>query len=130
MESYDESYLPTGYESKIYDLMETYIDSFTESLTQPQFSEQRFLDDVDYDDTALEEMLQKAHRVHVYHCQREGLFVGQSSSSVSYRTEKSVQQRTEKPFMVSGQKLNVDYAQIKIYWTDRKSKFSPNVRRK
>ena len=85
MESYDESYLPTGYEPKNYDLMETYVESLTESLTQPQFSEQRFLEDVDYDDTALEEMLHNAHRVHVYHSQREGLSVGQSSSSVSER---------------------------------------------
>ena len=65
MESYDESYVPTGYEPKKYDLMETYVESLTESLTQPQFSEQRFLEDVDYDDTALEEMLHNAHRVHV-----------------------------------------------------------------
>ena len=79
-------YLPTGYEPNNYDLMETYVEFLTESLTQPQFSEQRFLEDVDYDDTALEEMLHYAHRVHVYHSQREGLSVSQSSSSVSERT--------------------------------------------
>ena len=62
MESYDESYLTTGYEPKNYDLMETCVESLTESLTQPQFSEQRFLKDVDNDDTALEEMLRNAHR--------------------------------------------------------------------
>ena len=45
--------------------METYVASFTESLTQQQFSEQRFLEDVDYDDAALEEMLYNAHREHV-----------------------------------------------------------------
>ena len=54
MDSTDESYLLTGYEPKNYDLMATYVESFTESLTQPQ--------DVDYDDTALEEMLHNAHR--------------------------------------------------------------------
>ena len=32
--------------------METYVESFTESLAHPQFSEQRFLEDVEYDDTA------------------------------------------------------------------------------
>ena len=85
MESYDESYLTTGYEAKNYDLMETLVESLTESLTQPQFSEQRFLEDVDYDDAALEEMLHNAHREQVYHSQREGLSVGQSSSSVSER---------------------------------------------
>ena len=51
MESYDESYLLTGYEPKNYDFKETCVESLTESLTQPQFSEQRFLEDVDYDDT-------------------------------------------------------------------------------
>ena len=86
MGSTDESYLTTGYDPKNYDLMETYVESLTESLTQPQFYEQRFLEDVDYDDTALEEMLHNAHRVHVYHSQREGLSVVQSSSSVSERT--------------------------------------------
>ena len=47
--------------------METYVESLTESLTEQQFSEQRFLEDVDYDDTALEEMLHNAHREQVYH---------------------------------------------------------------
>ena len=77
MDSTDESYLLTGHEPKNYDLMETCVESFTDSLTHPQFSEQRFLEDVDYDDTALEEMLHNAHRVNVYHSQREGLSVGQ-----------------------------------------------------
>ena len=79
MESCDESYLLTGYEPKNYDLMETFVESLRESLTQPQFPEQRFLADVDYDDTALEEMLHNAHRVRVCHSQRESLSVGQSS---------------------------------------------------
>ena len=82
MGSTDESYLRTGYEPKDYFLTETYVESLTESLTQPQFPEQRFLEDVDYDDAALEEMLHNAHREHVCHSQREGLSVGQSSSSV------------------------------------------------
>ena len=86
MDSTDESYLLTGYEPKNYDFMKTYVESCIESLTHPQFSKQRFLEDVDYDDTALEEMLHNAHRVHVYHSQREGLSVGQSLSSVSERT--------------------------------------------
>ena len=86
MGSTDDSCSLTGYEPNDYYLMETYVESLTESLTQPQFPEQRFLEDVDYDDAALEEMLYKAHREHVYHFQREGLSVGQSSSSVSERT--------------------------------------------
>ena len=83
------------------------------SLTQPQFSEQRFLEDVDYDDTALEEMLHNAHRVHVYHSQREGLSVGQSSSSVSERTGRPVVERTGRLVVERGQELNTEHAQIR-----------------
>ena len=112
MESYDESYLLTGYEPKNHDLKETYIESLKESVTQSQVSEQRFLEDEDYDDTALEEMLHDAHRVHVYHSQREGLSVGQSSSSVSERTESPVVERTGRPVMVSGQELTLETNRI------------------
>ena len=104
---------PTGYEPKSYDLMETQVESFTESLTHPQLSEQGFLEDVDYDDTALEEMLHNAHRVHVYHSQREGLSVGQSSSSVSLRTGGPVVEP-------SGQELFVGNAQIRTLLDRRK----------
>ena len=44
---------------------------YAESLTHPQFSEQRFLEDVDYDDTALEEMLHNAYRVSRRPCPKE-----------------------------------------------------------
>ena len=123
MGSTDESYRPTGYEPKNYDLMETYVESLTESLTQPQFPEQRFLEDVDYDDTALEEMLHNAHRVHVYHYQREGLSVGQSSSSVSERTGRPVVERTGRPVVTSGQELNNEYAQIRTLLDRQKEQF-------
>ena len=68
---------------------------------------------MEYDDTALEDMLREAHRVHVYHSQREGLSVGQSSSSVSERTGRSVGERTGRPFGPIGQELNVANAQIR-----------------
>ena len=64
-----------------------------------------------YDDTALEDMLHEAHRVHVYHTQREGFSVGQSSSSMSERTERSVGERTGRPVGPIGQDLNVANAQ-------------------
>ena len=48
-----------------------------------------------------------AHRVHVYHSQREGLSVGQSSSSVSEQTGRSVGERTGRPVGPIGQELNV-----------------------
>ena len=111
MGSTDESYSNTGYEPKGYYLMETYVESLTESLIEQQFSEQRFLEDVDYDDAALEEILKNALREHVCHSQREGLFVGQSSSSVSERTVRSVEERTGRLVMASGQELNVENAQ-------------------
>ena len=86
----------------------------SQSLTQPQFSEQRFLEDVDYDDAALEEMLHNAHREHVYHSQREGLSVGQPSSSVSEKTVRPVVERTGRLVVERGQELNTEHAQI---WT-------------
>ena len=114
----------SGCEPNAYDHKETYVESFTESLNPPspllppsspllppppppppQFSKQGFPEDVDYDNTALEDMLREAHRVHVYHSQREGLSVGQSSSSISERTGRPVGQ--------IGQELNVANAQIR-----------------
>ena len=59
------------------------------------------------------EMLHNAHRVHVYHSQREGLSVGQSSSSTSEGTVRSVGERTWRPIRPSGQELNVANAQIR-----------------
>ena len=100
-------------EPKDYYLMETSVEPLTESLTQQQFPEQRFLEDVDYDDAALEEMLKNAHRQHVYHSQREGMSVGQSSSSVSERTERPVVERTGRPVVERGQELNAKHAQIR-----------------
>ena len=82
-------------------------------MTEQQFPEQRFLEDVDYDDAALEEMLHNAHREHVYHSQREGLSVCQSSSSVSDRTGRPVVERTERPVVERGQELHTEHAQIR-----------------
>ena len=113
MGSTDESYSLTGYEPKDNNLTETCVESLTESLTQPEFPEQRFFEDVDYDDTALEEMLHNAHREHIYHSQREGLSLGQSSSSVSERTERPVVERTRTPVVERGQELNTEHAQIR-----------------
>ena len=113
MDSLDDSYSLTGYEPNAYDLMETYVESYTESMTKQRFPEPRFLEDVDYDDAALEDMLREAHLAHVYHSQREGLSVGQSSSFASERTERPVGERTWRPVETSGQELNVANAQIR-----------------
>ena len=105
MDSLDETYLLTGYEPNAYDFKETYVESYTASLTSPPFSKQGFPEDAEHDDAALEDMLREAHRVHVYHSQREDLSVGQSSSSVS--------ERTGRPAESSSQDLNVANAQIR-----------------
>ena len=68
---------------------------------------------MDYDDTALEEMLHNAHGVHVYHSQQQGLSVGQSSSSVSERTGGPVGERTGRPVETIGLELKVANAQIR-----------------
>ena len=66
-----------------------------------------------YEDTALEEMLHNAHRVHVFDSQREGMSVGQSSSSVSERTGRPFEGKTGRLVRSSGQELNVGIAQIR-----------------
>ena len=105
MDSLDDSYLLTGDEPNAYDLKETYVESYTESLTSPQFSKQGFLEDVEYDDTALEEILREAQKP---------LSVGQSSSSVSERTGQFVGERTGRLVESIGQELNVANAHIRI----------------
>ena len=67
MVSTDDPFSNTGYEPKDYFLTETYVESLTESMTEQQFPEQRFLEDVDYDDATIREMLFNAHREQVYH---------------------------------------------------------------
>ena len=80
-----------------YDFKETYVEPYAELLTSPPFlSKQGFPDGAEYDDAALEDVLHEAHLVHVHHCQREDLSVGQSSSSVSERTGRFVGERAER----------------------------------
>ena len=99
MGSTDESFSNTGHEPKDYFLTVTYVESLTESMT-----EQRFLEDVNYDDAAIGEMLYKENREQVYHSQREGLSIGQSSSSsVSDRSGQPVVEIVTKSHDRSGQ---------------------------
>ena len=120
MGSTDESFSKTGYELKDYFLTETYVESLTESTTEQRFTEQRILEDVDYDDAAIGEMLFNAYREQVYHSQREGLSVGQSWSSVSDRSGQLVVEivakspdRSGQPVVVRDQELNTEHAQIR-----------------
>ena len=116
MVSTHESFSNTGYEPKDHFLTETYV----QSTTEQRFPEQRFVEDVDYDDATIGEMLFNAHREQVYHFQREGLSVGQSSSSVSDRLGQPVVERVAKchdrsgqPVVERGQELNTEHAQIR-----------------
>ena len=75
---------------------------------------------MDYDDAAIGEMLFNAYREQVYQTQREGLSVGQSSSSMSDRTGQPVVEivaeshdRTGQPVVETGQELNPEHAQIR-----------------
>ena len=119
MGSTGESFSHTGYEPKDYFLTETHVEFNQESMTEQRIPEQRFLEDVDYDDAAIGEMLFKAYWEQVYHSQREGLSVGQSSSSMSDRTGQPVvatvaksHDRTGQPVVETGQELNLEHAQI------------------
>ena len=97
MGSIDKSFSNTGYEPKDCFLTETYIEFNQESVTEQRFSEQRFPEDVDYDDAAIGQMLLNAHRGQVDHSEREGLSSGLSSSSMSDRTGQPVVNNGKKP---------------------------------
>ena len=99
MGSTDESFSNTGYEPKDYFLTDTNVEFNQESMT-----EQRFPEDVDYDDAAIGEILFDAYREQVYHSQREGLSVGQSSS---------MSDRTGQPVVETGHEQNLEHAQIR-----------------
>ena len=66
----DKKNSSTSYEPNDYFFMETYVESLTESMTEQRFIEQRFLEDVDYDDAAIGEMLVITYQEQVYHSQR------------------------------------------------------------
>ena len=120
MGSTDKSSSNSGYEPKDYFLAETYVEFNQESMIEQRFPEQRFPDDVDYDDAAIGEMLFNAYREQVYHSQREGLSVGQSSSSMSERSAQPVVEtmakshdRTAQPVVETSQEQNHEHAQIR-----------------
>ena len=89
MGSNDKNFSSTGYEPNDYFLTELYVEFNQESVT-----EQRFPEDVDYDDAAIGQMLFNALRGQVDHSEREGLLFGLSSSSMS-------QDRTGQPVVNS-----------------------------
>ena len=135
MGSTDESFSSAGYKPNDFFHTETYVEFNQESMTEQRFPEQRFLEDVDYDDAAIGEMLFNTYREQVYHSQRESLSVGQSSSSVSDRSGQPVVEivakshdRTLQPVVERGQELNTEHAQIRTLLDRQREQFSPTVR--
>ena len=130
MESTEESFSHTSYEPKNCFLTEMYVEFNQESVTEQRIPEQRFLEDVDYDDAAIGEMLFKAYREQIYHSQREDLSVGQSSSSVSEKREDLLLKEQEDLLWKEVKNQTPNTYRLGLCWTDRKSKSSPTVMRR
>ena len=99
-------------------------------MTQQQFTEQRFLEDVDCGDAAIGEMLFNAHQEQVYHSQREGLSVGQSSLSMFERMGRPVVERTGRLLWQMVRSWTLNTHKLELFWTERNSNSSPNVTRR
>ena len=96
MDSTDEFSLSTGYEPNAYDFNETSVEPYMQLLDSPPlFSDKVSSADPNYDDAVLEDMLHRAHRAQAYHSLREDLSVSLSSSSMSDRTGRPVEQRNQ-----------------------------------
>ena len=96
MDSTDEFPLSTGYEPNAYDFNETSVEPYMQHLDSPPlFSDKASSADPDYDDAALEDALHQAHRAQACHSLREDLSVSLSSSSMSDRTGRPVEQRNQ-----------------------------------
>ena len=108
MDSFDETFLHTGYEPNAFDFKETSVEPYTELLDSPPFfSDKGFPEDADYDDAALENMLHQVHRVQADHSLREDLSVSLSSSSMSDRTGRPVVDRTGRPVEQRNQEAQI-----------------------
>ena len=107
MDSFDETYLRTGYEPNA--SSRRLLSSPTQSswTSPPFFSDIGFPADAEHDDAALEGMLREAHRVQSHHSQREDLSVSLSSSSVSDRTGRPVGDRAGRPAEQSNQEAQI-----------------------
>ena len=95
--------------------MDTCVESFTESLTHPQFSEQGFLEDVDYDDTCArgDGFITHTEYMSITPSVKACLSVSSRLPCLSERRD-SVGERTGRLVRPSGQELNVGNAQIRI----------------
>ena len=107
------------------DFKETFVESYTELLTSPPFSNKGSPEDVEYDDTALEDML------------REGL-TEYRSITLNEKTCLSVsrrlcpKERCDPLESERGDVLSqaVMMHRLELCWTDKKSEFLPSARQK
>ena len=130
MGSTDKSFSNTGYEPKDYFLTETYVEFNQESVTEQRFPEQRFTEDMDYDDAAIGQMLFNAYRRQVDHSEREGLSSGLSSSSMSQDRTGQPAVNSDKSHDGTGQPIAEGHEQIGLFWTGKESKSSLTARRR
>ena len=138
MGSTDESFSNTGHEPKDYFLTETYVESLAESMTEPQFPEQWFLEDVDYDDAAIGEMLFNAHREQVYHSQRERpvcwsvvvVRVRLTGATPLWNQWQKATIDRGNPLWKEVKNETLNTHRLRLSWADRGSKSSPTVRRR
>ena len=90
-------------------------------MTEQRNTEKRFVEDVDYDDAAMGEMLFNAEREQVYHSQRE--MSCQRRQSVA-RQERGVQVLRDagRPIVERGQEQNTEQAQIWVFFQDNRGR--------
>ena len=123
----DYKFSSTGHEPTDYFLTETYVEFNQESVT-----EQRFPEDLDYDDAVIGQTLFNAYRRRVDHSEGEGLSSGLSLSSMSHdRTGQPVVDRDkshESGYEI--QRQNSETNRLGLSWTDKGSKSSLTVRRR
>ena len=103
MDSLDDSYLLTGYEPNAYDLKETYVESYTESLTYPQWSTM----------TPHSRICFITHTEYMSITLSEKACLSVSRRPCPERTGRSVGEPTGRLVRPSGQELNVANAQIR-----------------
>ena len=116
----------TGYEPNDYFLTETCVEFNQESVT-----EQRFPEDLDYDDTVIGETLFNAFRRRVNHTELEGLSSGLSSSMSHDRTVKPFVDRDkshESGYEIHNKTLKTNRLGLSL--TDKGSKSSLSVKRR
>ena len=112
MEGYDESYRPTGYEPKNCDLVETYVESLTESLTQPQFSEGSSRMWITMTPRSRSRFITHTEYMSITPSEKACLSVSRRRPCPNKRGDPLWREQGDL-VVASGQKLNVEHAQIR-----------------